>query len=920
MNSLFSCFARSSRDFRRTALALCGLAMPLFTYADGTIAGTVTDVTGDTNLSNVIVTVSGTEVSTRTDASGRYVLRGVPAGQREVVFSYLGFEPVTEQVEVTDGLESRLDTDLSAEVFELEALTVSGRELGTARALNAQRASDALKTVVAADALGRFPDQNVAESLQRLPGISIEKDQGEGRFASIRGIDPELSNIMIDGVSLPAPESEERAVALDVIPNDILEFVEVNKVITPDMDGDTIGGTINIRTKSAFDYGRRFGSVSLETYYNDLMERYSGKTAATYGDVIGDFGFILSASFEERHLGSDNVEADVWTDEGDFYYPKEIEFRNYEVSRQRKALGAALQFRQGNNSYYLRGLYNYFSDQEERANWLLIPDDGDVTTTAAGSGEVEDAEESERELKDRFEEQTIWSLSAGGKNLFGNFTIDYQVSFSHAEENEPDARYSVFLYEGPHAFSYDYDREGGYVPTITQTAGDDLYDGANYAWDESTSEHNYTEDEEWAARLDVRYDFELFDGPASVKFGAKYRDREKMADVNVDEFDLDDDYTLADVAGYSERYPFGTDGQGRFLRPSVSGTRDFISGWEREVVEDDSVADDYTSTEEVFAAYGMASVQFDDLTILGGVRMEQTRFSTMGNELVFDEEGDLEAVNSLQADKDYTNLLPSVSLRYDLAENLILRASVSQTISRPNFANSAIRRETNYEDEEVTIGNPELDPYESLNLDLSLEYYFEPLGAFALALFQKDVSNFVYEREIDAGIEVEGEEFTLITPLDGESALLTGVEISWQQDLGVMIDPLAGLVLFANLTFTDGNADIGDREVPFYRQSDLVYTVALSYERGPFFTRLAATSRSEYLDSIGDSADEDEIIDKNLQLDLDLEYEVMESVRIYAQIINLTNEPKKTSWGETRGARQYEEYGLAGKLGVKYTF
>jgi TonB-dependent receptor len=199
-------------------------------------------------------------------------------------------------------------------LIDLEPFTVKGTLVGQARALNLQRTNATLSNVVAADAIGRFPDQNAAEALNRLPGVSVERDQGEGRFVVIRGIDPNLNSVAIDGVRLASPGTGERATLLDTIPSDTLQSLEVYKSTLPSQPGDSVGGYINIKTPSAFDENRTVGRIELQGNYSDLKQEWNGKLAGAYGAIFGDgnIGWMINASYEKRTFGSDNNESDPW--------------------------------------------------------------------------------------------------------------------------------------------------------------------------------------------------------------------------------------------------------------------------------------------------------------------------------------------------------------------------------------------------------------------------------------------------------------------------------------------------------------------------------------------------------------------------------------------------------------------------------
>jgi TonB-dependent receptor len=908
------------------------------------VTGTVSDAVSGLQLEGVRVSLLGTGIEDTTSRSGAYSLDGIEPGSYEVRFDYVGANPLVRSVQLSSGEVEILNIGIDGEVVELDEFVITATDLGTARAINAQRAADSLTTIVASDAIGQFPDQNVAESLQRLPGLSIEKDQGEGRFVSIRGIDPDLSNVSIDGAVLAAPEGESRAVALDVIPNEVVEFLEVTKVITPDMDADAIGGTINIRTKSAFDRNRRFASFKAEAYYNDLLDRTSGKVGVTYSDILGEegnIGLVISASHEERQTGSDNAEVDgPWEEESaedgtsGFIAADEIEFRNYEVTRERQAVSATLEFRPSETAVYgIRAAYNYFSDQEERYRWEIKPGEADsVATIGNRTATFNDSVETDRDIKDRFEEQEITVLSFNGTNYVDDWTFDYQLAWTHGEENEPDRLDTDFRTsdEAPFSFSYAFDREGGYVPTITHLSGLNIYEPSNYEFNEMVNEFNISEEDEYSAQINARYEMDFGSHPGYIKFGAKYRSKEKSQDVNVNIYELADgfDLTLANFANIDSRFPFGNNPGGGYLRADPTGIREYFRSTPEAFeldgdgsLEDSSLAD-YASEEDVLAAYLMAGVDIGDWHIIAGARVEQTDFKTEGFETTFNEDGDILTPTRISAENDYTNFLPGIIARYELNEQTIIRLSWTNSIARPKFSNSAIRREVNLEDNEITVGNPNLDPYEAMNFDATIEYYFESLGFISASIFYKDIDSFIFEQTIEDGfIDENGEAFEVTTFNNGDSADITGFEFAWSQDLTFLPEGLEGFSVLANLTLTSSNANVGRSEdVDFLKQSDTIYTLGLGYENYGFEFRITGTFRSEYLDSLGGDPLEDEFIDDNFQWDISASYDINENINLYFDLINFNNEPKNTYYGVTNAPRQFEEYSWAAKLGVKVRY
>ena len=522
----------------------------------GDVSGRIDRADSGAFLEGARVSLEGTSFSTSTDARGRYVFKDVPAGTYTLSVDYIGIPSSTQSISVAESGSQVEDVTLATDYTELEAFVATGSLVGQARALNIEREATGVTSVVSSDAVGRFADQNAAESLQRLPGLAIQRDQGEGRYVSVRGIDPDLSNVTLNGVNIAAPEGTSRAVALDVIPSEVIDQIVVTKAVDASMDGDAIGGSIDIQTTSAFDRGGRAVNFSSTLTYSDLMERASGKTKASFSDVFGDdsqYGFQFSASFQERQTGSDNAEVDgKWdtttdTDGNEAYFPDgEIEFRNYEITRERYAFSSGFEYKPSDNVLlYVNGVYNYFSDQEERYRWELKPEDAEefqnLTDT---SGIAVNTEEMDRDVKDRFEEQEIFVVSTGGTVELDAWTIDFNLAFTRGEENEPNRLNTDFRYEDAITFGYDYN---GLIPTITNLGAADFYDASNFEFNDAEVENNLSEEEEFSAKVDFKRDLDWGTGESYIKFGGKLRQKEKAQDVNVDIYELADgvDYTLA---------------------------------------------------------------------------------------------------------------------------------------------------------------------------------------------------------------------------------------------------------------------------------------------------------------------------------------------------------------------------------------
>ncbi|GAB3031876.1 TonB-dependent receptor [Bowmanella dokdonensis] len=899
--------------FHKTRLTLACLSALLTGQAvadEGALQGRLTDKQQKAYFEGASVRIKELNLSTVTRRDGSFRFNTLPAGSYTLEIRYLGADKIVRQIQIKEGetLEQRIV--LESEGQDLEYLIVYGQRAGQAGALNMQRTADNLKSVVSADAIGQFPDQNAAEALQRLPGLSIERDQGEGRFVGIRGIDPNLNNVTINGMNIPSPEAGVRSVALDVIPAELIEGLEVTKAVTPDMDADAIGGTVEVKSLSAFDRGGRSASLTVQASHNELRSKTSPKLSGSFTELLdmGDkedvFGVALAVSWFDREFGSDNIESN-----GD----DEIEQRYYGVARERIGAAVNLDYRPDfDNQYYLRTLYSRFSDDEYRQANTFVFDD--------------EESEIERGTKDRYEVQEILSLSAGGEHQLDSWHMGYQLGYAQSSEDEPDALYYSFIGEG-FDISSDF---AGPIPTITQdTAAMDL---ANYEVDEVAFEDNLSEDEEISFKLDISRDIKLVGHSAQLKFGGKYRTREKTTDANIFIYDGDfDELSPGQFTASSPDWGLGNFGPGADrggLRQHFNLNR---SNLELAVLDSEleSNGASYRSEEDIFAAYLMGKVDIDSLRIVAGYRYESTDFSTAGQrvELVEDEQNDVEEVINAPwtSEKDYSHLLPSLNLRYEFSEKLIGRFAYTQTIARPKFEDSAafqiIESSTEENDDgefeterEAEVGNPELEPFESDNIDVAIEYYPGSIGVLSAGYFHKSIDNFVILADVSELDAWKGFD-EVIQPINGERAKVQGVELSWVKSFD------NGLLIAANATLSDSEAVTfldGERfETSLPNQSDKVGNLTLGYEDHAWSLRLTLSHKSENLEEI--DGDMLRMEDSHQQLDFSGKYYINQQMHLYFNAINLNDEPYYHYFDSRTVNAQYEEYGRTFELGFSWT-
>ena len=774
-----------------------------------------------------------------------------------------------------------------------------------------------------ADGVAQLPDQNVAEATQRLPGVSVERDQGEGRFVSVRGLGPDLNSVSVNGTLIPSPEADRRAVALDVLPSELVQSLSVVKTLTPDMDANSLGGTIEVESLSAFDHKGLFYTGSAQGSYDDNTEQTSPKFSGaisdrfSLGDGTDNFGVAAALSWQQRDFGSDNVETGGDWDFEDGARLAQFEQRDYDIRRERSGLGLNFDYRPDDfSSYYLRTLYSRYKDTETRnAAGVEFAD-------AQQPGEAGDAE-GWRELKDREETQEIQSFVLGGEQLVDQWTFNGQVGYSQSSEDTP-GHIGGALFEGNDDFA-DVGFDSTRKPRLN--VGDDFYDPASFSLSEVEWAEENTEDTEKNIKLDAARDYDLAGHAAQVKFGGKLSRRDKSNDTDIWTYEDLGDFGFSDEQLGMDRFTKGTvDYSLDRFGPGLSADRieDLIGGLDRSEFfnEEESRVNDFDMSEDINAAYLMHTLDIDDLRIITGLRYEGTEFEAKGTGI---RDGDYE---SIEASNDYHHWLPGLHARYQLDKDTQVRAAITHSVVRPTFGQLAPGFVI--DGDEASFGNPALDPLESRNYDLGIEHYLGRAGVVSAFLFYKDIENFVYNADLaGTGEWVDFAEAN--TFANGDNADLWGLELAYSQKFDWLPAPWNGLLLGANATFSRSDASVSgfdegsgrelsrDIDLPF--QSDTVGNLMLGWENDKLSLRLSANYKSDYLYEVAGIDDEqhDLHVDDQVFVDFSAGYFLTKELQLKFEAQNLTDESYYVYTGRNAYNAQYEEYGPTYKLGLTFT-
>ncbi len=904
-------------------LKLILFLLPFSSLAQAILSGSVSDEAG-LALPGATISIGGK--ASISDAKGRFAINDLTAGESDITITYIGYSPVSQKVSLQDGVNSqsfRMETGVT---FKDEVVVLGDRLKGQAKALNQQKTNANITNVVSADQIGRFPDANIGDALKRIPGITMQNDQGEARNIIIRGMAPQLNSVTLNGERIPSAEGDNRMVQMDLIPSDMIQTIQVNKAVLPDMDADAIGGSVNLVTRKAPADLRV--STTLGSGINMLSKKPIYNGAIVIGNRIWNdkFGFVISGSYNNHNFGSDNVEA-VWieSDAGDVI--DELDIREYKVQRVRRSLSANLDYDfSPNHSIGFSAMYNWRDDWENRFRMTVSQledafEDGeysisnDIISIPAGrvqyqtKGGIDNARSKNRRLED----QRVWNYTVNGSHLFNKLKATWNITAAKASEERPNERYISFR-EKDQAITVNL--QDPYFPFANLTnPGDNL----NIEFNELTEQYQYTYDQDLNARLDLQLPYS---DKGLVKFGGRFRDKIKDRDLNFFSYESVSDafpkLNDTETANYSdENFLAGSQYQvGIFPTAEFLGKLDLENSalFKKGSVPEEFVPGEYKANETITAAYAMMDQQLTSkLALIAGIRYEHTHIDYTGNIYNIDDESTSEDSRT----NYYGNFLPGIHLKYDGNDNTVVRLAWTNTIARPNYYDLVPYAAFSPQDAELERGNPDLLPTLSSNFDLMGEKYFENVGIFSLGAFYKDITNFIYSQTLQNYNDPQfGNDLEYSLPRNGGTAQVFGVETALQRQIW------KGLGIYLNYTFTQssttGIEEREDEDLALPGTAKHMFNASLSYEDKKFVARASLNYASDYLDELGGDSFEDRFYDEQLFLDVNASYALTPSLRLYLEGNNLTNQPLRYYQGARQRTAQVEFYNARFNFGLKF--
>lgn len=905
------------------------------------IYGIVTDAETGDPLTGATVIVRGTNIGTSTDIEGRFRLRRVPTGVQILAINYVGYEAFEEEIILEGGVQLRKDVSLQIGMLELEGVNVVAQAIGQAGAYNRQRNSPNIITVVSDEQIQRFPDLNVSDALRRLPGISTEEFRGEATAMYVRGMAPGLNTVTLDGERLATTGRTDRDVALTGLSSDLIGAIEVTKAITPDMDADAVGGSVNLVANRTVGENRIFNVMASGGWHN-FAGIGNPKASVHYGRSSGNLSYSLRGNIGRENRRMDDIRH-FWSEQ-EFNGQMidridQMRIGEYEFQTDRYAIAGRLDYRlNDNHSLFVRGMYNMRDKHGIRHQFRLRPDRGDIVNLNGSVYEISGVRVEPIGRRNAIQNE-LASFSVGGESDFSNMSMDYSLTYSYGTHNSPYQEYLRYRVNGMD-MTYDVSDRNSAIVNWINGSESVLSDPANFRMTRYENRIDDVVDNDINTRVNFTMPYNLGNAAGNFKFGGRFFHKQKDRNHEVIEFnDINGTFLMSEVASngfnrelidgkyqifhtvdWSKGRPFKEANMSNFLMDSDDELEFYL-------VSDPS---DYIATETVAAGYLMTTVEIDNWMFLAGVRAENTGTTYKGNRTIIDENEQFAGRQLMEESNTYLNFFPMAHIRYNLTNRSNIRAAWTNAIARPSFTDLAPFEIANYESESVRRGNPNLKASKVMNFDLMFEQYFRSVGILSAGLFYKSLQDFVFE---EVSLETSGpfEGFQTRKPQNGTTAEVWGAEIAWEQRLHFLPGFLSGFGVYANYTWSGSKAQLRiDRKIELPRQIPHVINTALTFERGGFYSMLSYNYQSTYLYQVSTSQvsnhrshlfpTNDRYMRWQERLDLTLRYQASDFIQIFADARNLTNSPQLWYDGGPEFHYRSSFNHINATMGVRLTF
>ena len=927
--------------------------------ATGTITGRVYDEATGRSLQGATVTVLGTNLSDFTDAEGRFSLQAVPPGKFTLEVDYVGLDILRQAVEVSAGSNVTVSAGLKSDVLKMAAFEVSEAARGQALAINQQKTARGLVNIVSEETFGAMHAGNIGYALQKLPGITVnEGEDGTPSGVNIRGLGGDFNSFTLDGNRIGTRGFSTSDLVADGIAN-----IEVIKAATPDRDGDAMGGTINVISRSAFQRDGREVRIGAAVNYLEMPKKWGTNLKLTHSDLYSvggaekNLGISLTLSHYLSSRSYQNNDTD-WTllrPENNptynlpgfpFYFNPNMTVQFDDRDSQNYGINAAIDYRIGkNHTFYFRPLHSHtdlqanrytsrpfvdtrFQDARTGRKTMEFLEFGRGRGTAGPNGSRGEIRYSAQESETH---TNLYSFAAGGRHELASSTLNYDAFFRHVHYVR--TLDSDFILRSNHAakgyIQWEYDTRNAVRPLVWVVNGADPRDlSGAYRGD-----YSIEPEERWENAYNAKIDWEKkFVGErtaSALKVGAKYLQTKQRFEQDQFEYDLGANFPYAEVSKSSNRSINGREMYVELDPVKIRGllaTRPELFTYLPYDSLKGATEEDYDAKETTTAAYVMGTVQFGRTTIVTGIRAEHNTWESMRKSI----NARTLAVEVRRPGTDYTQYLPGLHLRHELRKNLILRESYNRSYARPTISRLTLGRSMDVNGN-IAEGNPFLDPSTAHNADIQLEKYTQSGGLYSVGFFYKKMKGFYYNTDrrytdLDANgdpIVIEGGIHRYRKWENAQGATNYGVELILQQKMFFLPDLLKGLTANVSATFSESDAKYPhrlDQKLPTIGFSDYMFNASLDYAVGKFRANVRYGYRSDYLTGVGDTRYTNDQFAARETVDAEMSWRFTRQLRLQANVLNLTKRPQISYQSFPAYVEDNSMSGRRWTLGVDYTF
>ncbi len=925
----------------------------------GTIAGTVVDTATGSFLRGALVQVDGSTLSEVTEANGSFRLTGVPAGSRNLTISYAGLETAKQSVAVTAGQVTRLEVGLTSQIYQLQKFVVAGEREGQAAAVNQQRTANNLKNVVASDGFGDLVDNNAAELLKRLSGVAMDYNGEDASGIRLRGIDPVNTSVTVDGNSLVNASSAgygDRAANFRQVTVENIETIEVNKAPSAAQPGNSLGGQINFITKSAFSQkGRRMQlttGLNLNTAAMTLGRTPQGANgesramfpsiAATYSDVFGSsakqLGVSVTTTFDGRYRYNTNYAPSYSyvpaIASGAAVVPESPTIASSlslsEASAASRLFTLALNldyrlspdttvysrnaFRKGRNLWSYNHSISFSPGTQTSGSGAgqvaingnttdqMVATSGTITKTAGASG------------AGSFNQTAQFTL--GAKQAFGDLSLDYSAFTGHSFDNSVEDRPTYMSYSQKAVGFTIANVNSRAEPNFRQTSGADYTDLSNYSGLSGTSGGRYGADTQWGGRIDAKRTIAGAKISTTIDAGLLYNRQNRRTSNAGRKWNFNLPVPLNTFADEQLNGNWAARGFPVVIGPSLDLYKvlAYAADHPGVMVEDItgySLVRDLNGRkrfqEEIAAGYAMATVKVGQLTVVPGLRYENTADEMKGPVYYANlGAGITDPVEKIKAQyvpetrrNNYGTFFPNFQAKYDVTRRFVLRGAYTQTIGRPAFGDLVPGDTVNTANQSITRNNTELKPFFAKNYDLGAEYYFSDVGVISAGVFRKQIADYVQSTTFslpggsDNGYNGDYAGYLVSSKTNVGTARMQGVEFSYTQALTFL--PGLARHLSANATYTAIQRTPPPGIPDLTRIVPAIYNAGLTYNDGRLLVGISYNLRKKYLSSYNANTRQSTYVRDNGRVDLTVNYKLTRNCTAFFDWRNMLNEKDWTT-------------------------